>query len=187
MAPFLPIRATSRSQGVRIGKQKVKTGTTTYVDLASQVETAGVKAGSTLPFSPFKELQNHLAIGAVFVAGPVTASNSDFVVVGNGVRGTATLLKTAFTAGELYQRNTGTKVQVAAEEVTTTTGKNTEEVIDLISVSTTTGKLKLTGGVFAAEGKAIVPATPAGEIALATATNKNKAAAPTIADISPRA
>src|SRR5208282_3020072 len=89
MAPFLPIRAVSRSQTVRIGKTTVKTGTTTYVDVGSQTETGGIKAGSTLPYSPFKELQNHLAIGAVIVVGPLTFTASDWAVT-RGVVTTAT-------------------------------------------------------------------------------------------------
>lgn len=173
MAPFLPVRAVSRSQGIRIGKQRVKTGTTTYVDLASQVETAGVKAGSSLPYSPFKELQNHLAIGAVFVAGPITGSNST-VVVSQGLVTSATKEaepEVATTAGEIRNRDTGKSVSsagfVAAKKKVTAAGK---ERIDIISVNKTTGATTYTAGTAALVGAAVAKATPAEDVLVSTIT-----------------
>src|SRR5512146_1266016 len=170
MAPFLPVRATSRSQRVRIGKQTVKTGTTTYVDLASQVETNGLQAGSSLPFSPFKELQNHLAIGAVFVAGPITNTNTDYAYTSGGVV-TASAEEEytlAASAGTLVQRSAGT-ASVATEAYSkpkqATIAVVGKERIDLLSINATTGKYKFTEGVAAVTGKAVVPATPEGELA----------------------
>ena len=62
MAPFLPIRAANRSQGIRIGKKHIKTDVTTYIDL-----------GDFASYPPvLKELQNHLSIGAVIVVGPLS-------------------------------------------------------------------------------------------------------------------
>lgn len=190
MAPFLPVRATSRSQRVRIGKQTVKTGTTTYVDLASQVETNGIKAGSSLPFSPFKELQNHLAIGAVFVAGPITGSSEDWVIVSGGAT-TATEAEEstyAVTAGELLQRSTGTHVTFALfEKEKVKTAIAGKERIDLLTIEDKAGAtVTLTEGVAAAEGKAVQPATPAKSTVLAIVTTKNKNGKPVVTDLRPR-
>lgn len=63
MAPFLPIRAANRSQGIRIGKKHITTDATTYIDL-----------GDFKAYPPvLKELQSHLAIGAVIVVGPLSS------------------------------------------------------------------------------------------------------------------
>ena len=164
MAPFLPIRAVSRSQAVRIGKQTVKTGTTTYVDVGSQTETGGIKAGSTLPYSPFKELQNHLAIGAVIVVGELTFTASDWAVK-NGVVTTATPATgkeatIAVTVGVLRQRSTGAETLVetfSAAEKSTIAGK---ERIDIITADESAeGAAKFKEGVAAVTGKAVQPQT----------------------------
>ncbi len=179
MAPFLPVRAISRSQAVRIGKQTVKTGTTTYVDLASQVESGGVKAGSTLPYSPFKELQNHLAIGALIVVGALTATNTDYAYTSGGVvtASAAEEFTLAVSAGTLQKRSAGestvaTEAYSKAKQATiATTGK---ERIDVVSVNPTTGVYTFTEGVAAVTGKAVAPATPAEGLAVATVTTANK-------------
>jgi len=189
MAPFLPIRATSRSQRVRIGKQTVKTGTTTYVDLASQVETGGIKAGSSLPFSPFKELQNHLAIGAVFVAGSITNSNSTWAVEQGIVTSATKALEPVVTttAGEVRNRDTGKSVSVA--ELAAGKIKVAEagkERKDSVIVNETTGVAKYEAGTAALVGAAVINAVPAGSLLVAevvvtataetaTVTNLNRA------------
>lgn len=167
MAPFLPIRAISRSQAVRIGKQTVKTGTTTYVDLASQVETGGIKAGSPLPFSPFKELQNHLAIGAIITVGGLTFTNSDWAVdrgiVTVGAEETSGEFSVTTIAGAIRQRSTGKELEEtelkATKKLSATAGN---ERIDIVTVSTNAGgAAKYTAGTAAAAGKAVVPKTTA--------------------------
>jgi hypothetical protein len=170
MAPFLPIRAASRSQAVRIGGQTVKQGKTTYVDLAAATETGGHLAGSSRPYSPYKELQNHLAIGAIFVVGPLTQTASDWAVK-NGVVTTATLEGTeeeakgefavATTAGAVQQRSTSAEVEVEALSVTKKkSAASGKERIDIITASTTTkGAAKYTAGTAAVTGKAVVPKT----------------------------
>lgn len=164
MAPFIPVRAISRSQAVRIGKQTVKTGKTTYVDVGSQTETGGIKAGSKLPYSPFKELQNHLAIGAVIVVGPLTFTASDWAVQ-NGVVTTATPATgkeatIAVTVGVLRQRSTGAETLVeifSAAEKSTIAGK---ERIDIITADESAeGAAKFKEGVAAVTGKAVQPQT----------------------------
>jgi hypothetical protein len=185
MAPFLPIRAISRSQSVRIGKQTVKTGTTTYVDLASQVESGGIKAGSTLPYSPFKELQNHLAIGAVIVVGPITGSNSDWVVK-NGYTETKAKggkeeeTEVIVALGELIQRSTGKHIQSAATTVTLKEPATTKERTDNVVVSETTGVITAVEGVEAVVGKSVAPALAAGTYLLYQVTSKNKNTAPPV-------
>lgn len=61
MALYLPVRAASRSQKVRIGGQVLSATATSYVDI-SDIPTR-------------RALQNHQAIGAVIVVGPLSASN----------------------------------------------------------------------------------------------------------------
>lgn len=192
MAPFLPIRATSRSQAVRIGKQTVKTGTTTYVDVGSQTESGGIKAGSSLPYSPFKELQNHLAIGAIIVVGPLSSSTSDWVET-TALGGKVTVEKEkeetetelAVAAGEIVQRSTSTKVATEGKtKVKLKEPTSKKERIDLVAVSETTGAIKVTEGVAAAEKAAVAPALPAGEYLVATVTSidQNKKAVKVVDD-----
>lgn len=184
MAPFLPIRATSRSQAVRIGKQTVKTGTTTYVDVGSQTETGGIKAGSSLPFSPFKELQNHLAIGAVVVVGALTASNTDYAYTSGGVVTASAEAEytLAVSAGTLQKRSAGESTVAteayskAKQEKIAAAGK---ERIDLVSVNPTTGVYTETKGTAALTGLAVAPATPAEGLAVATVTTANNETAKT--------
>ncbi len=174
MAPFLPVRAISRSQAVRVGRQTLKTGRTTYVDLGSQVESGGVKAGSPLPYSPFKELQNHLAIGAVIVVGALTNTANPWVLEGTGGVASATKAaepEVAVTAGELYNRDTGQ--YVAFPELAAAKKKFTEEAgksrIDIISVEEVGAKAPVyTEGVAAATGSEVAPATPEKSVLLAT-------------------
>lgn len=165
MAPFLPVRAISRSQAVRVAKQTLKTGTTSYVDLGSQTETGGIKAGSKLPFSPFKELQNHLAQGAIIVVGALTWTNSDYAVK-SGLLGAATKEakpEVSVTAGEIVRRSTGVDIAsagfAAAKKEVAASGK---ERIDIVSVSETTGVTTYTAGTAALVGAAVAPATPGG-------------------------
>jgi hypothetical protein len=165
MAPFLPIRAISRSQAVRVAKQTIKTGTTSYVDLGSQTETNGIKAGSPLPFSPFKELQNHLAIGAVIVVGGLTFTNSDWAV-SHGVLTTDTEEKAkefeiVTTAGAAKQRSTGKEVEVAELKATKKLSAEAgKERIDIVTVSETTkGAAKYIAGTAALVGAAVLPKT----------------------------
>jgi len=184
MAPFLPIRATSRSQAVRIGKQTVKQGTTTYVDLAASVESSGHLAGSSLPYSPYKELQNHLAIGAVIVVGDLTASNSEFVEIGAATAGEVTVLaenekefEIKVAAGEIKNRNTGVyQATEAKTNAKTKAAKKEKEKIDRVEVKTSTGAVKFTLGTEAAEGKAVAPAETAGYITVALITSINEEA-----------
>lgn len=179
MAPFLPVRAISRSQAVRIGKQTLKTGTTTYVDVGSQTETGGIKAGSTLPYSPFKELQNHLAIGAVIVVGPLTAVTTDYAFTEGGVVAATeeAEYKLTASAGKLQQRSAGTSV-VATEAYSkakqakiAAAGK---QRIDLLSINPTTGVYKFTEGTAVLTTETVkAPATPGGEVAIAEIYSKN--------------
>ncbi len=68
-------------------------------------------------FSPTKELRNHLALGAIIPVGPLTRSNSDWVVVQPETQFKLTFeeKKLKLTKGELRQRSTGSVVSIATE------------------------------------------------------------------------
>jgi len=183
MAPFLPIRAVSRSQNVRIGGVKVKTNETTYVDLS---ETAHSKPYA---YSPLKELKSHLAVGAVIVVGAITSSSADWVVV-SGFTTAETKAENEkeylakISSGTLRQRSTGTTVeQAGSQESAKVKGAKTgKEKIDRLEVKNTTGALKVTAGTEAAEGKAEAPVETAGYTTVATVTTINEKIEATPAD-----
>jgi|ERR1700677_1670377 len=188
MPPYLPVRAISRSQRVRIAQQTLKTGTTSYVDLGSQTETNGIKAGSPLPFSPFKELQNHLAIGAVIVVGGLTGTNSNEVIE-SGVITTAGVETVTVTSGILHNRNTGANVTVAGvtAEATAAAPGAGKYRIDLVEVNEETGAVKQVEGAATTEEKtAKVPATTAKYLAVATLLFKTTGKTPTVTEVAPR-
>lgn len=164
MAPFLPVRATSRSQAVRIGGTKLSTTTTTYVDLNPEAHS------KPYAYSPLKELKSHLAIGAVITVGGITNSNSDWAVASGLVTSATTAAEpeVSTTAGEIRQRSTGKNVVstgfTAAKKKVTAAGK---ERVDIISVNQTTGATKYDAGTAALVGAAAPPATPAGTLLVA--------------------
>lgn len=184
MPPFLPIRAISRSQAVRVGGQTVKTESTTYVDLGA----------NTVPYTPRKELRSHLALGAVVVVGALTGTNSDWVVDSGGVvtaekNEAKAEAELAVSENQDRQRSTGT--WVTSEALTKLKVKNSvagKERIDLIYAiveGAEAGKVKLLEGVAAVTGKAVAKETPAKAIAVATV--KRVAEEPVvITDVRPR-
>jgi len=95
---YAPVRAFNRSQNVRIGGNKVTPSNDAYVPVDNQTAR--------------KELGYHSAIGAVFNSGPVTLSNSDYVVHHGGLVSAAATGATAptITSGEVLNRLTGTYV-----------------------------------------------------------------------------
>jgi len=160
MAPFIGVRAISRSQNVRINGQKVTESVTTYVDL--NPETKG-----TFPtaYPPVKELRNHLAIGAIIVVEPLTFTASDWAVKYGLVTTASTFAskktKVVVTAGAVIQRSTGTEVpstgKTSTEYLASVEGK---ERIDIITASETKeGASKYKEGTAAASGKAVRPET----------------------------
>lgn len=170
-AVYLPVRALTRSQAVRIAKQKLSTSTTTYVN---------IEDGTTK-----KDLVHHSAIGALQVVGPLTASNEDWVV-NTGATTTVSLLKITVAAGEIKQRSTGTYVAVAGGETTLSAASETQDRTDLIWVDHT-GTVGHTSGTPAAKGTSVAPATPEGKIPVATYLVAEKATAATNGkDVRPR-
>lgn len=157
MAPFLPVRAISRSQKVRIGRgnnAEVLVDTTTYVDLADGQSK--------------KDLQHHQAIGAVIVVGSLSASNAN-VIVTNGVTtdegaSNADMIVRTY-AGDLLVRDTGARVSVAQTDTTLSAADATNPRIDIIQVNYTTGAVTKKNGTAAASPTA--PTADAGNIAVA--------------------
>lgn len=154
MALYLPIRAISRSQNVRIGSQRILPIATSYVDISD---------GKTR-----RELMHHQAIGSIITVGALTASNSGTVVttgvvVSEGV--SATDLIISATAGELRNRSTGASVAVAATDVTLSAAHATLVRIDIVQVHTTTGVVTKKSGTAAASPVAATP--DAGNISVA--------------------
>jgi hypothetical protein len=70
MALYLPIRAISRSQKIRVGRQTVTRDATVFADI-TDINTR-------------RDLERHQAIGALLTVGPLSTSNAD-VVVASGV------------------------------------------------------------------------------------------------------
>jgi hypothetical protein len=181
MAPFLPVRAISRSQGVRIGGQTVKTDSTTYVDLGS----------NAVPYTPRKELRSHLALGAVIAVGPLTGSTTTLVGL-DSTAGVAEVkaendkeYEVTVKKGEVKNRDTGAYVLVTKDEVAkkVKAAKTGKEKIDRIEVKDSSGAIKATEGVAAAEGSATLPAASAGYSTVGTVVTLNEKIEATPADL----
>jgi hypothetical protein len=166
MPPYLPIRALNRSQNVRIGKQKILSTATSFIDLGD---------GPTK-----KEYTYHSTLGAVYPVGGLTNSNSDTVVdygatvvagtAANSVRVADPLntTKTTGTAGELRIRSTGVWVTIPVTDSIAITANATGSTrVDLVVVDNVTG----VGTIVV--GTTVAPATPAGKTAVATFTVAN--------------
>lgn len=155
MAVYLPVRAISRSQGIRIGTQTVSPTATSYVDISD---------GKVR-----RDLNHHQAIGSVIVVGSLTANNSDSVVVTGGAVTNGTGLTVNVSAGELRKRSDGTNVAgAAATNFALTAAHATLDRTDLIHWDDTSGAVGKTDGATAAAGTSVAPATPAGKVPLAT-------------------
>lgn len=154
MPQYLPIRAFNRSQQVRIGKQKVLPNATTFVDIDDPVSR--------------KELGHHSTLGAVFVVGPLSASNADVVVqsgasTDEGAANNDMVVRTY--AGTIRNRQTGATVSVPQTDTTIAAADGTNPRNDVIQVNTTTGAVtKVTGTPAAAP---TTPAVTAGNIGIA--------------------
>lgn len=151
MSEFLPVRAFNRSQNVRIESKKIKSTSTTYIDISKT--------------ATHKEFSYHSAIGAVYVRGPVSESMT-ITQYGLGVtpkEGEAK--KVIVEAGELRIRGTSTPVVVAKKELEvekTTTKPRTDNVV----VKLSTGVASIQKGT-AAE-PAVAPAVEEGYVVIAT-------------------
>lgn len=103
MAVYLPIRAISRSQNIRIGGQTITTTTTAFVDI-SDPET-------------LTELHHHQAIGAIIPVGPLSSNNAANKVV-EGLKvsegSNPADMDLAATAGEV-RKDDGTYVKGLAD------------------------------------------------------------------------
>lgn len=158
MAPFLPVRAISRSQKIRIGRgnnAEVKADTTFYVDLAD---------GNSK-----RDLMHHQAIGAVVTVGVLSATSVDDVVISGGVVTNGTGLTVNVSAGEIRKRSTGAYVAGAAgTNFALTAADATQDRTDLVHWDSTSGAVGKTDGTLAAAGTSVAPAAPAGKVPLYT-------------------
>jgi hypothetical protein len=201
MAPFLPVRAVSRSQRVRIGgvtiaapKTSSEEGSvvngvlygTTYVDL-----NPSSTAGKPKAYPPLKELKNHLTLGAVIVVGPLTNSNAT-VVIQSGYLVTNTKSKTPslkVSSGVIENRSTGVyQFNLETVEKTLAEAAAGKEIVTAVFVKESNGAVKIEEGAEAAEGTAKAPVTPAGSFLISTVVVKNAAetAANSATNVGPR-
>lgn len=173
MTPYLPIRALNRSSAIRINKQRVLPGVTTYIDMGA----AGVP----------KELAYHSSIGQVFAVGALTQSNVDQVVATGATTSVSNLVVTV-AAGELKTRSTGVYVAVAGGTTTLSAADGTQDRTDLVWVDSVTGAQGHTNGTLAPAGTSVAPATPAGKVPVASyLVAATLTVATLVADLRPRA
>lgn len=172
MSLYLPVRAISRSQSVRVGNQRLTSTATSYVDISD---------GKTK-----RELQNHQALGSVVVVGQLTANNSDVVVTTGGLGSAGTGLSVNVSAGELRNRSTGVYVAGAsATNQALTANSSGNPRVDLVVWDNTTGAVSVVTGTAAASP--VAPTAAAGTTPLFTVAVANGASAPgTITDVRPR-
>ena len=162
MATYLPIRAFNRSQAVRIGGQKVLPTVNTYVDVDNAVTR--------------KELGYHSAIGAVYPTGPLTDSNTPYLITSGFATdtqsGSAPTNKIQTIASGVYvNRNTATVVAVsgAATSTNIALAASGKKRIDLIYIDTADNAFKITTGTeVASAGTAVAPTATSTQIAAFT-------------------
>lgn len=155
MALYLPVRAISRSQKIRIGRQTATRDTTIYVDI-SDINTR-------------RDVEHHQALGALLVVGALSASNVDTIVAwgadtDEGAANNDMVVRTY--KGELRNRQTGAMVAVAQTDLTLTAAHATLVRIDIVQVHTTTGVVTKKDGTAAASP--VAPTADASNIAIAS-------------------
>jgi len=97
---YLPIRSFNRTQSVRIAKQRILPTVTSYID----INDSKVR----------KQFSYHSAIGAVYTAGDFSDTNSNTVIITGGVVTSTGAGSFNSSAGELFIRDIGTYVTIAA-------------------------------------------------------------------------
>lgn len=176
MALYLPIRAISRSQQVRIGGTEITRDATHYVDISD---------GKTR-----RDLERHQAFGAVIVVGSLTASNSDGVVVtGGAVTAQGSPDQTvAVAAGELWNRGDGKYVSIVADAALAASAAHGSLArVDIVQVDLDTGVASYKSGTAAASP--VAPAPDSNKVAIANvarAATDNTIASGDITDVRPR-
>jgi hypothetical protein len=174
MATWLPVRAFNRSQGIRIGKQKITSVDSTgnlsghiYIDLDDKTSR--------------KELAYHTSIGGLYVSG-TEFDIAAGTVIGHGGRVTVTSTNggSTATAAVVFVTNTAvlttsapvysvdTSVNVVKPASGTWSGSNVCDV--LIQINTTTGVVSSKTSAAAASGSQVTPTADSGNIALAKFT-----------------
>lgn len=139
MAEYLPVRAVNRSPSIRINKTRITSTATYYVDVSDAVQR--------------KELAHHFSIGQLFPVGPLTATNSDAVVLSGmvtdqGASGADMVVTT--TAGSFKNRQTGAVISTVSTDSTLATADATNPRIDIIQLKTADGTVSKVTGTAAA-------------------------------------
>ncbi len=175
----------------------VNTTLETYQDTGVEVTAAKPAAVNntniytTRAFSPQKELRNHLAIGAVVVAGGLTNSNSDWVVPNTPSTVQFVLTfeneKIKVAEGFIDQRSTGTHVIVTATEPVTKKAEAASEIRSYIVFNTQTHLTEVVEGVEAATAKAVLPTLTSVQVPLYSVYVKAGKACILLYDLRPRA
>lgn len=152
MGEYLPVRALNRSQTVRINKERVRSGITSYVNLEDPVQK--------------KEFSYHSAIGALVVVGSLRTSLPATAV--NGLAATAvspaTTKKVAYTEGRVRDSE-GNLHKVVAGTTAEFGAAAANPRIDVVEVKTDGSEVKVKKGTEGASPTA--PAVDSGFIAIA--------------------
>lgn len=160
MAEYLPIRALTRSQNVRIGGKKISRTATSYVNIADPKTRT--------------ELQHFSAIGAIFPVGPLTGNDAGATVESGALvtEGGSAADRILDVASGVIKKSNGSRVTIAGGvgSVTLATAHATLGRKDLVVADAATGAVSgVTGpsGTGAAATTAAVPDTPTGKVRLA--------------------
>lgn len=161
MALYLPIRAISRSQNVRVGGVKITRDTTSYVDIS--VATTR------------RDLERFQALGALIIVGGFKANDESFAVwsgckIDEGASAADRIL--GIQVGEL-RKDDGTYVTVAASTtaVTLAAADATFGRKDIVTINNAGTVAFTTGTVLSANSAAAgatAPTAAAGQLLLAT-------------------
>lgn len=167
MAEYLPIRALTRSQAVRIWNP----------DGPKQALTISRTASTYVKISDpkvRKDLSYHSAIGAIIVTGGVSGNNTGATVVSGGAvsEGGSAADRILDVSAGVVKKADGTRVTVAGGvgSVTLATAHATLGRNDLVVADATTGAVSGVSGATgtgAAAATAPVPDTPTGKVRLA--------------------
>ena len=168
----------------------------TYLDTGVEVTTKKPPVANDTSiytkraFSPKKELRNHLALGAVVIAGPLTASGYDWVVP--NIPSTVQFVQTfgakevRIAEGQILQRSTGILVTVTAATLTSKTAAGGKEYNSYVVFNTQSHLAELVEGTEVATGKAVLPTLTSVQVPLYTINTAASETPTAVLDLRPR-
>lgn len=173
MAPFLPVLALSRSQNIRIGRSPnaVKVPELALGDAAGTNPQSGALAVPAYidlgDGQSRRDLQHHMAIGALLTVGSISDTVTSDLFFASGVTPTAsaTNMTVSVSAGDLESRTYGNTLAVGAQTVTLANADATNPRIDRLVVDEA-GTVSVIEGTPAATP--VAPATPANKTSVGT-------------------